>query len=234
MALATGTMLLVAAASAATNIAGSAMASRAKTKAAKRATSSIQRSAEEAQKKLAPWRVAGEKALAQLETNLEAGPGEFTESPGYQHRVAEGVKALERGASASGALNTGAQKKALLRFGQAEGSREYQSFLDRFYAEQRPLMQLSEGGRGAAGASAGIEERAGQGVARQQGLIGQARAENYKDIAGNIAGFASQATTLGNLGGGGNTEIFSGSNRGPGSLPQSTPTTTKPYDWYND
>ncbi len=55
----------------------------------------------------------------------------FTESPGYQFRFDEGVKALERGASARGDLLGGRQLKDLTRFGQGVANQEYGGFLDR-------------------------------------------------------------------------------------------------------
>lgn len=235
--IATGTALAIAAgATAGSNIAASAMSSRAQTNAAKRANKTIQDSAAQGRADLAPWRQAGENALAQLEEKVAAGPGEYTESPGYQYRLDQGVKALERGASAGGALNTGATRKALIRFGQDYGTQDYQNHLDRYYASLQPLMSLSGSGQNAAAGQAGITQRAGEGVARGQGIIGAARAEGYKDIAGNAAGGISEFVTLGQLSGGQNNLTSFGSvNRGPGTQPSGYGSLTdKPYDWMND
>ena len=55
----------------------------------------------------------------------------FTESPGYQFQFDEGVKALERGASARGDLLGGRQLKELTRFGQGTANQGYESYLNR-------------------------------------------------------------------------------------------------------
>lgn len=55
----------------------------------------------------------------------------FTESPGYQYRLEQGVQALERGASARGDLLGGRQLKELTRFGQGEASAEFGNFMNR-------------------------------------------------------------------------------------------------------
>lgn len=55
----------------------------------------------------------------------------FTESPGYQFQFDEGVRALERGASARGDLLGGRQLKELTRFGQGTANQEYGGFLNR-------------------------------------------------------------------------------------------------------
>lgn len=83
----------------------------------------------------APWQEAGETALGQIMAGVESGefdPGRFTPEninleadPGYQFRLEQGTKALERGASAKGKLLGGAQQKALLKYGQDLGSQEY-------------------------------------------------------------------------------------------------------------
>lgn len=51
--------------------------------------------------------------------------GDFVNSPGYQFRVDEGTKALDRGAASKGGIYSGAAGKALVRYGQNVGSDEY-------------------------------------------------------------------------------------------------------------
>lgn len=56
---------------------------------------------------------------------------DLPQDPGYQFRVAEGQKALERSGSAKGLTLSGGQLKALTRFGQDMGSQEYAAAYDR-------------------------------------------------------------------------------------------------------
>lgn len=104
---------------------------------------------------LAPWRETGTEALNYLnklvkegapeftapgETDyskalkaMGMGPGEFKASPGYDFRLNEGVKALDRSASAKGTLRSGAQTKQIQRFGQDYASGEYDNFLNQWF-----------------------------------------------------------------------------------------------------
>lgn len=54
----------------------------------------------------------------------------FQTSPGYQFRVGEGIKALDRSAAAKGALFSGAQGKALNDYGQNMGSQEFGNYVN--------------------------------------------------------------------------------------------------------
>lgn len=54
------------------------------------------------------------------------------QDPGYQFRVKEGIKALDRSASARGKLRSGAQDKAITRYGQEAASQEYANAYSRF------------------------------------------------------------------------------------------------------
>jgi len=92
---------------------------------------------------LNPYLEAGEGTITQL-TDLLAPGGEFNrrfsttdyqEDPGYDFRMKEGQKALERSASARGTLLGGGQLKALTRYSQGVASQEYQNAFERFQAE---------------------------------------------------------------------------------------------------
>jgi hypothetical protein len=86
----------------------------------------------------------------QLLNKIQEGPGEFTESPGYQFRLGQGVQALERGAAARGRQLSGAQGKALTRYGQDYASNEYDNFLRRYYASLQPYEGMVDRGMTAA------------------------------------------------------------------------------------
>jgi len=125
---------------------------------------------------LAPWREAGKTALNQLTSLLKAGPGEFTQSPGYQFRLGEGVKTLERGAAARGRQLGGAQQKALTRFGQDYASGEYQNWLNRYYQKLNPYFSMAGMGQVGAQQTAQAGQQAGQGIANNLLYAGQAQA----------------------------------------------------------
>jgi len=90
---------------------------------------------------LAPWREVGTQALSQYAQLLGVqapggpAPGEapdrsaFFKSPGYQFRLGEGVKAVERSAAARGSLQSGAAMKAVQRYGEGLASEEYGRYL---------------------------------------------------------------------------------------------------------
>lgn len=84
----------------------------------------------------APWREAGAGALGQL-TNGTAPGGQFTQTyqrtpfeadPGYQFRVSEGEKGIQRAASSQGGMYSGATLKALARFNGDSASQEYANY----------------------------------------------------------------------------------------------------------
>lgn len=93
---------------------------------------------------LKPYSQAGGVALGQL-TEM-AGPGgslsqrygeaDMKLDPGYEFRLKEGQKALERSAAARGSLQGGATLKALARYSQGVASDEYGKAFDRFRAER--------------------------------------------------------------------------------------------------
>lgn len=84
---------------------------------------------------LAPFREEGLAAFRQLgemnqpggyfQQDFEFGMEDFEADPGYQFRLAEGTKAIERGAAARGGLVSGRALKDLQRFGQGLASEEY-------------------------------------------------------------------------------------------------------------
>jgi hypothetical protein len=100
---------------------------------------------------LAPWRTAGStNALTILTAKTNAGPGEFTKSPGYEFRLAEGTKAINNSAAARGNALSGAAVKALTRYGQDYATNDYQNFLANYYNSLIPYQNLSNTGLTAA------------------------------------------------------------------------------------
>lgn len=63
------------------------------------------------------------------------GETDFKKDPGYDFRMKEGQKAIERMAAANGRLNSGATMKELQRYGQNMASNEYQNAYNRFNSD---------------------------------------------------------------------------------------------------
>ena len=133
---------------------------------------------------LAPWRQAGAEAVTGLQKDIAAGPGEYTQSPGYQARLEEGQKAITNRASMHGNVLSGATMKAAARFGQDYATRDYDNFLNRYYQSLQPKQQLAQIGQ----ASAAQVGSQGQQTA---GMTGQAQQYAGESAAGGTMGAAN-------------------------------------------
>lgn len=121
---------------------------------------------------MAPWRDEGKKALLRLSDLLGTSGNsgaegfgslakpftmtDFTEDPGYQFRMQEGAKALERSAASKGKLFSGAQGKALTGYNQNLASEEYGKAYDRFNTNMSNLYSRLSGQAGT-GQTAGAQ-----------------------------------------------------------------------------
>ena len=137
----------------------------------------------------APWREAGTWALGEMKGL--AGQGKFTMAdfqadPGYQFRLREGQKALERSASARGGLLSGGTGKALLGYGQGMASQEYQNAWNR--AQQERQQKFNE-----YASMAGLGQTANQ-FTNQAGM-------NTANLAGQLGVQGANATAAGNIAG---------------------------------
>jgi hypothetical protein len=77
---------------------------------------------------LAPWRDLGTRMLPRLEAEVGTS---FQTSPGYQFRMDEGVRAIDRAASARGLLGSGARLRQLTAYGQGLAGDEYNNYWNR-------------------------------------------------------------------------------------------------------
>lgn len=117
---------------------------------------------------------------------------DYQEDPGYQFRLSEGQRALDRASAAGGRFNSGRSMKDIVRFGQGQASQEYGNAYDRFNADgDRTYNRLA----GVAGT--------GQTASNNVGAAGQAYASgagnaqaNYGQSAGSniMAGGAARAS----------------------------------------
>jgi hypothetical protein len=111
---------------------------------------------------------------------------DFVKDPGYDFRMKEGQKALERSAAARGGLNGGAQMKALSRYGQDYASNEYGNAYNRFTNDQTNRFNRLSAVSGLGQAAASQMGQAGQNYANQvgQNMMGSANAQAASGIAG--------------------------------------------------
>ena len=152
--------------------------------------------------------------LSDISGMIEAGPGEFEESPSYQFTLDEAIKALDRSTAAGKVAPGTAHEKAIMRYGKGLASTEYDNFLRRYYdkigmnitGRVNPLMAMAGMGQVSAGQTASmgqglgtnlanIATTTGQNVAQTQLGAGQARASGYINQANALTGGIRGATS---------------------------------------
>lgn len=149
-----------------------------------------------------PFRKAGEEALNKLlplsMNYTPFGMDQFTQDPGYQFRLTEGMKALDRTAAARGGLLSGATLKGAQRYGQDLGSQEFQNAFNRAQIERaarlQPLQSLAGVGQTAAGT-----------LTNAAGAYGAQTGQNLQDVAsarasGYLGGTNALSSALGQAG----------------------------------
>lgn len=143
-----------------------------------------------------PWRQAGITALNKL-TPLATeytpfGMAQFQQDPGYQFRLSEGLKALDRQAAARGGLISGGALKAAQRYGQEAASQEYTNAFNRYQAERQarlgPLQSLAGVGQTTAQQIAGQGQQMAANVGNLQTSGAAARASGYVGGANALTG----------------------------------------------
>lgn len=138
-----------------------------------------------------PYREVGYKALDKLagmylgtggSPGAAPGPGSyggFMESPGYQFRVDEATKAIERSAAARGGLRSGATMDALQRRVQGVASGEFENYANR-------LANLAGVGQSATGSTAQAGQNYASGASQAYTNAGNARASAYQNTGAAI------------------------------------------------
>jgi len=151
-----------------------------------------------------PYVEAGTNALAEYQKMApyeDFGMKQFEADPGYNFRMAEGMKALERSAAARGLLQSGGTLKGIQQYGQNIASDEYQNAFNRYLLEQTKMReerlapleyQIGLGQAAASGQAANVGTTAGQTSALTLGLgelaaqRGNVQAAQYMGGAGAI------------------------------------------------
>lgn len=156
---------------------------------------------------LEPYMKTGGEGMQKYWNMLEAGPGEFEADPGYQFRLGEGEKAIDRASAAGGSFFSGKRGKALVEYGQEFASNEYDKFMNRYYKKLDAYGNLMNVGESAAArVGAAGQTAVGQGAGVQMGAA-EARASSYVN-QGDIWGSAVTQ-------GGGMLADYAGSARQP-------------------
>lgn len=136
---------------------------------------------------MAPWRAAGERALAEYEKLLYQGPPEYTETPGYKFRFSEGLRAIDAAATRGdlGGYGSGAHQKAILRYAQGIAANEFQSSLNRYYQRLNAIALPTGMGQTAAQQVGQWGQQAAGQMGAYQAALGSAKASAYNQL-GNI------------------------------------------------
>ena len=144
-----------------------------------------------------PWLNAGSGAITQLSSLLAPGgdltkdftSADFKADPGYDFRLAEGNKALQRSAAANGNLYSGGTLKALTRYNQGFASNEFQNAYNRFQANRNTRFNQLADVAGLGQSSANTLANAGTNYAANAGNTIVSGAENAANAraAGTIA-----------------------------------------------
>lgn len=189
-----------------------------------------------------PWMDAGREGLGGLMSRMKMGdfdtaydPNNVQLDPGFNFRMSEGQKALERSAAAKGGLRGGAFQKGLARYSQGLASQEYGNAFGRnlqnFGAQQSEnqnrygrYYNVAAMGQNAASGLGTLGTNFANSASNLYGNIGNANAAGQvamgQGIGGGIRGFAN-LTMLGAGGGGGAAAVGSGATSGNGIPPQS-------------
>jgi hypothetical protein len=207
----TAAILGSAAIGAGTGIASGIMGSKAAGNAAKQQAAAaseanrLQRDMFQQQRKdQAPWREAGASALGDLanpDFKRDFTSADFQKDPGYDFRMQEGQKALERSAAARGGLQSGGTLKALSRYGQDFASNEYNNAYNRFNADRDRRFNRLSSIAGLGQTANNQIGAAGQNYANQVGAnqMGAANAAGAAGIASANA-WGNSLSGIGNLG----------------------------------
>lgn len=155
-----------------------------------------------------PFRQSGLNAMNKF-TALTGEGGKYSKAPtmadlefdpGYQFRLSEGLKGLDRSAAARGGLFSGAALKAAGRYGQDYASNEYGRAFDRYQTnranELNPLLALMGQGQIATGAMSGAAGTQGQNLSAGYSDIGNARASGRMGMANALAGGVGQGMSF--------------------------------------
>ena len=147
-----------------------------------------------------PWRLAGGDAVNMLRQGIQPGGSlvknfsmaDYEADPGYNFRLSEGLKGIERSAAARGNLLSGGVLKGITRYGQDMASNEYQNAYNRFNQNQgnqyNRLAGVAGTGQNAVNQIGSMGTSMAQNVGNTMQGMGNARASGYVGQANALSG----------------------------------------------
>jgi len=129
------------------------------------------------------------------------GMDQFEADPGYEFRISEGLKAMDRGAAARGGLLSGAALRAGQRYGQEMASQEYMNAFNRYQTERQARLNPLQSLMGASQTSTNNLSNAGQNYANNTsnilGMFGQNAGQNAINAGdARASGYIGQANSI--------------------------------------
>lgn len=152
-----------------------------------------------------PWRTAGEKALQVIQDTPDF---EFTaenfeqfKDPSYDFRIQEGVNALDRSAASRGRVLSGAQDRAVTRYGSNLASQEYGNAFNRSLGEYQQNLGKEQSLAGIGQTATNLTAQAGMAStgAIAQNTMSSAAAQNAlsaQTAQSNAAMYGGVATSV--------------------------------------
>lgn len=140
-----------------------------------------------------PWRNAGVASLNQLNTLMKPGGNlnrsftmaDYQADPGYQFRLDEGNRGVERSAAARGGQLSGATMKALQKYGQGMASDEYGNAYNRFNNDKTTQFNRLSG---IAGTGQQASNQIGQYGSNYANQVGNTNINTANQIGSNMIG----------------------------------------------
>lgn len=168
---------------------------------------------EEAKAAVGQEKLKRDQSLAELKSKIGQNPNsdfgslnrtftnaDFIKDPGYEFRLAEGMKGVENSAAARGGLLSGAALKAASRYNQDYSSNEFGNAANRFNTNQtnrfNRLASIAGLGQTAANQNSGNAMMTGQIVGQNQLGAGNARASGYMGQANALTGALGQGVNM--------------------------------------
>ena len=146
----------------------------------------------ETQANLRPFRMAGEDALSRIAAMRSGSPDsgwqDFIRSPDYQFRFNEGNRAFENSAAARGGLLSGNAIRGQTQFGQNFAAGEFGNYWNRLFNQAQLGQQAATGAGGLATNQAGQIGNTTQGISNTIQGIGQAQASGIVGGANALTG----------------------------------------------
>jgi hypothetical protein len=157
----------------------------------------------DAQAREAPYQAAGTQALTKLSQmpGFQAPGSDFTTDPGYQFRLDQGQRAIERSAAARGTVANPATQKALERFNQDTASTEYGNVYNRRFGEyNNSLNQLQSLAGVGQTANSALNTTGANAADNSSGIVTTSAARQGQDFqnaaAANASGYVGGANAI--------------------------------------